>query len=75
MEYRGFTIQIVEDYSPEVLSQRAEYRDAIAALYMQGMWPALLYPTKLCITLPSGEKKWPKLVVEAHKYIDETQDW
>lgn len=71
MEYRGHPIRIVEDYSPEVLSQRAEYRDAMTTLYKLGMRPALLFPARLRITLPNGEKKWLKSAAEARKYIDE----
>lgn len=71
MEYRGHPIRIVEDYSPEVLSQRSEYRDAMTTLYKLGMRPALLFPARLRITLPNGEKKWLKSAAEARKYIDE----
>ncbi|CAL9701054.1 unnamed protein product [Knipowitschia caucasica] len=53
-DYRGQRIRIVEDYSAEVVSQRAQYRDVMAELYKQGMKPALLFPARLRITLPSG---------------------
>lgn len=33
LEYRGQQVCIVEDYSLEVLSQRAEYREVMADLY------------------------------------------
>uniref|UniRef100_A0AAV2JXV0 Transposase n=1 Tax=Knipowitschia caucasica TaxID=637954 RepID=A0AAV2JXV0_KNICA len=64
-------IRIVEDYSAEVVSQRAQYRDVMAELYKQGMKPALLFPAQLRITLPSGNKKWMSSVEEAQQYIDD----
>lgn len=35
---------ILENYSPEVLSQWAEYKYVMAELYKRGLKPALLYP-------------------------------
>lgn len=32
MDYHGYPIGIVKDYSPEVLSQRVEYRDSMTTL-------------------------------------------
>ncbi|KAG7511925.1 hypothetical protein JOB18_014560 [Solea senegalensis] len=58
LEYRGQQIRVVEDYSPDVQSQRAEYRAVMADLYNRGLKPSLLYPARLSITLPSGDKKW-----------------
>lgn len=69
--YNGQQIRIVEDYSAEIVSQRARYRDVMAGLYKRGLKPALLYPARLRITLPSGARKWISTVDEAQKYIDE----
>lgn len=71
MDYRGHRICIVEDYSPEVLSQRAEYQEAMTTLYKLGMRPALLFPARLCITAPNCKKMGLKSITEAHKYNDE----
>ncbi|KAL0161299.1 hypothetical protein M9458_045026, partial [Cirrhinus mrigala] len=57
LEYRGQQIRIVEDYCPEVMSQRAEYRGVMTELYDRGLKPSLLYPTRLRITLSNGERK------------------
>lgn len=48
-------IRIFEDYSPDVLKLRSEFKDAMAELYKRGLRPALLFPAKLCITLLNGE--------------------
>ena len=70
LEYRGQQIRVVEDYSPEVVNQRAEYREAMSELYKRGLKPSLLYPARLRITLSTGEKKWLRSAGEARKYID-----
>lgn len=69
LDYRGQQIRVVEDYSPEVVSQRAEYKDVMSELYNRGLKPSLLYPARLRITLPSGDKKWLRSADEAQKYI------
>lgn len=61
----------MEDYSAEVMTQRAQYREVMAELYKRDMKPALLYPARLRLTLPSGDKKWINTVEEAQKCIDE----
>lgn len=65
--YRGQQIRIVEDYCPEVLSQRSEYMDVTTELYSRGLRPSLLYPAWLRIT--GREKKWLRSAVEALTYI------
>uniref|UniRef100_A0A3P9GX20 L1 transposable element RRM domain-containing protein n=1 Tax=Oryzias latipes TaxID=8090 RepID=A0A3P9GX20_ORYLA len=56
LEFRGKPIRVVEDYSPEVATQRAEYR-------------TVLYPARLRITLPNGDRKWIGSVDEANEYL------
>lgn len=70
LDFRGHKIRIVEDYSPEVANQRAEYRDIMSELYKLGLKPALLYPARLRLTLPNGTRKWIGSVEEAQKYIE-----
>lgn len=70
LDYRGQQIRIVEDYCPEVLSQRAEYREVMSELYGRGLKPSLLYPARLRITLSSGERKWLRSADEARRYVD-----
>lgn len=70
LDYRGQQIRIVEDYCPEVLSQRAEYREVMTELYNRGLKPSLLFPARLRITLSSGERKWLRSADEARRYVD-----
>uniref|UniRef100_A0A672FSR4 L1 transposable element RRM domain-containing protein n=1 Tax=Salarias fasciatus TaxID=181472 RepID=A0A672FSR4_SALFA len=70
LDYRGKKIRIVEDYSAEVMSQRARYRDVMVELYRRGLKPALLYPARLRLTLPSRAKKWINSVEEAQQVIE-----
>ena len=69
LSYKEHKIRIYEDYTADVLKQRAEYKDVMAELYRRGYKPSLLFPAKLRITLPSGEKVWIRSVVEADKYV------
>lgn len=66
--YEGHKIRIFEDYCPEVLKLRAEYKDVMSSLYKRGLKPALLYPARLRITLPNGEKKWLASVSDAKNF-------
>ncbi|KAF3842531.1 hypothetical protein F7725_024482 [Dissostichus mawsoni] len=59
LRYRGTPVQIYEDFTQEVLEQRAKYRDIMSKLYNLGLRPALLFPARLQITLGSGAKKRP----------------
>nr|XP_021325840.1 uncharacterized protein LOC550357 isoform X2 [Danio rerio] len=53
LTFRNHKIRIFEDYSPDVLKLRSEFKDAMAELYKRGLRPALLFPAKLRITLPN----------------------
>lgn len=57
LQYRGTSIQIFEDYTPEVAEERAKYRAVMAELYNLTCRPALLFPARLQITLENGTKK------------------
>lgn len=69
-DYRGVPIRIVEDYSPEVLNRRAQYKDIMSELYGRGLRPALLFPARLRITQASGARKFFSSVDEAQQYIE-----
>ena len=69
LEYHGHKLRFYEDYSAEVVKQRAEYKRAMAELYQRGLRPSLLFPARLRITLQSGERKWLRSVSEASNYI------
>ena len=69
LEYRGQQIRIYEDYPADVVNQRAEYRQVMSDLYNRGLKPSLLYPSRLRIVLPNGEKQWLKSVEEARQCV------
>ncbi|KAF3842858.1 hypothetical protein F7725_001707 [Dissostichus mawsoni] len=69
LRYEGKPIAFYEDYIPEVVMQRALYRQVMAQLYKLGLRPALQYPAKLMITTENGEKVWLSSVEEAKKYL------
>ncbi|KAI4799078.1 hypothetical protein KUCAC02_019245 [Chaenocephalus aceratus] len=48
---------IYKDFTPEVLEQRAKYRDIKSKLYNLGLRPALLFPARLQIKLGNGAKQ------------------
>lgn len=60
---------IFEDFSPEVMAQRATYREVMALLYKRGLKPSLRYPAKLFITASNGEKILLSSVVKAKEYL------
>lgn len=69
LQYRGDPIHIFEDYSPDVLDQRSEYRVVMKELYNLGLKPALHYPAKLFVTPKNGGKKRLFSVKEAHDFV------
>lgn len=70
LEFRGQTVRVVEDFGPEIVNQRAEYKEVMAELYKRGLKPALLYPARLRLTLQNGARKWISSAEEAQNYID-----
>lgn len=69
--YKGHMIRLFDDYSPDVVKQRAEYRGPMTELYKRGFKPALLYPARLRITLPNGDKTWLQSATDAVKFIQD----
>lgn len=67
--YLGKPVAIFEDFIPEVMAQRAAYREVMAALYKRGLKPSLRYPAKLYITASNGEKILLSSVDKAKEYI------
>lgn len=57
LQYRGTSVQIFEDYAPEVVEERSKYRTVMADLYNLSLRPALLFPARLQVTLNDGTKK------------------
>ncbi|KAI4822416.1 hypothetical protein KUCAC02_007967 [Chaenocephalus aceratus] len=58
---KGHKIRLYDDYSPDVLKQRAEYRSPMAELYKP----------KLRITLPNGNRTWLMSAPEAVKFVQD----
>lgn len=69
LTYNGHPIHIFEDYTPEVVEQRAQYRDIMKKLYNLGFKPALRYPAKLSIVAEDGSRKFLASVKEATDFI------
>ncbi len=69
LQYRGKPIAIYDDYSPEVLEQRAQYRGVMAELYSLGFKPSLLFPARLRIMTKEGEQKLLASVDEANNFL------
>lgn len=57
LQYRGTSVQIFEDYAPEVVEERSKYRKVMAELYNLSLRPALLFPARLQVTLGDGTRK------------------
>lgn len=73
LQYRGAPVQIFEDYTQEVVEQRAQYREVMAKLYNLGLRPALQYPARLLITVKDGAKKRFASAEEAAAFITSYQ--
>lgn len=74
LTYQGHTFRVYEDYSPEVVNQRREYRSMMSSLYKMGLKPSLLYPARLRITQTDGSRMWLGSAAEAEKFIQAFSD-
>lgn len=70
LQYQGKPISIYEDYSPEVMEQRAQYREIMVEMYKQGLKLALLYPARLRIMIKEGSSKWFTSVEEGKRSLN-----
>ncbi|MEQ2168887.1 hypothetical protein GOODEAATRI_019253, partial [Goodea atripinnis] len=69
LDYRGASLRIVEDYSPDALSRRLEYKDSMTVLYKRGLKAALLFPAWLRKMQPSRAKKFFCSAEEAQQFV------
>jgi len=69
LKYDDHPIHILEDYTPEVMEQRAQYRDVMKKLYDLGLKPALRYPAKLFIVTADGSRKFLPGMKEAADFV------
>ncbi|KAF3856803.1 hypothetical protein F7725_017526 [Dissostichus mawsoni] len=71
--FQGKPVAIFEDYCPEIVEQRAAYREVMSALYQRGLRPSLLYPARLRITTKDGGKKHFASVEDATSFLKTLQ--
>ncbi|CAB1457132.1 unnamed protein product [Pleuronectes platessa] len=57
LKYDGKLVYIYEDYCPEVLDQRSEYKEVMRQLYALNLKPSLLYPARLFIRAEDGSRR------------------
>lgn len=57
LKYKGTPFHIFEDYCPEIVEQRAVYRDVMKELYTLGLKPALLFPARLFVMTREGRRQ------------------
>ncbi|KAJ8369401.1 hypothetical protein SKAU_G00094290 [Synaphobranchus kaupii] len=69
--YKGQQIRFYDDYSPDVIKLRAENKTFMAELYKSGYRLALLFPAKLRITRPNGDRMWFRSASEAAKFVQD----
>lgn len=69
LKYKDCLIHIFEDYCPEVVEQRAQYRGVMKELYALGLKPTLRYPAKLFIFPEDGPRRHLPSVREAKDFI------
>lgn len=69
LKFRNHSILIFEDYPPEVVELRREYREVMAELYKLNLKPALLFPARLTVNLgpESGGRKSLSMLIASHK--------
>ncbi|KAL7849537.1 hypothetical protein SRHO_G00211600 [Serrasalmus rhombeus] len=69
LKYNDTPIYIYEDYSPEVLEQRAEYKDVMHQLYTLNLKPSLQYPARLFIRSENGKRRRLTSVSTAEQFL------
>lgn len=69
LQYQGTSIAIYDDYTPEVLEQRLNYREVMSELYKLGLKPALWYPARLSVLDKGGGRKILSTVGEANDLV------
>ena len=69
LKYDGKSVYLYDDYCPEVMDQRAEYREVMRQLFTLQFKPSLLYPARLFIRADNGEKRRLFSVKEAQQFL------
>ncbi|XP_061915196.1 uncharacterized protein LOC133657643 [Entelurus aequoreus] len=69
LRYKDSPIHIFEDYCPEILEQRAVYRDVMRDLYNLGLKPALHYPAKLMVSTEGGKRRRLASLKDAQDFV------
>ncbi|KAJ8014628.1 hypothetical protein DPEC_G00017610 [Dallia pectoralis] len=68
LKYDGKSVYLHDDYCPEVMDQRAEYREVMRQPFTLKLKPALLYPARLFIKADDGERRRLFSVKEAQQF-------
>ena len=69
LKYDGKSVYIYDDYCPEVMDQRAEYKEVMHQLYTLKLKPSLLYPARLFIKADNGTRRRFISVKEAQQFL------
>lgn len=69
LKYKDSLIHIFEDYCPEIMEQRAVYRDVMKVFYNLGLKPALHYLAKLFIMTEDGKRRRLTSPREAQDFV------
>lgn len=68
LKYDGKSVYLYNDYCPEVMDQRAEYKEVMRQLFTLKLKPSLLYPARLFIKADDGERRCLFSVKEAQQF-------
>lgn len=69
LKYKDYPIHFFEDYCPEIMERRSDYRDVMKELYNLGLKPALHYPAKLFIMTKDGKRQRLSSLKDAQEFI------
>lgn len=69
LKYDGKSVYLYDDYCPEVMDQRAEYKEVMRQLFTLKLKPSLLYPARLFIKTDDGERRRLFSVKEAQQFL------
>ncbi|KAL3973665.1 KRAB domain-containing zinc finger protein [Sarotherodon galilaeus] len=74
LKYMDKPFRVYEDYNPEVVSQRREYRSVMSRLYEMGLKSSLLYPARLRIVKTDGVRLTFGSVAEAERFLRDSME-
>ena len=69
LKYDGKSVYLYDDYCPEVMDQRAEYKEVMRQPFTLKLRPSLLYPARLFIRADDGDRRRLFSVKEAQQFV------